>query len=448
VLGVVVAATLVGASPVRAQTDEAEGGPVAPLGGFEGSAAASGVHAYYNAGDILPIPPPIDIGAPDALATIASGPSTFARASVLDPGDLLANPDAVLALASADYPAGTVPAYPFRVSASSGIGAPVAESNPAPGLNARVAADTSSSSAQASMPALGAPAVLNVGSLSSRATTTTDGSTVTVRSFTQLTGINILGIITIDSVTTDLTASSDGQDTKLSGGTTVVGASAVGQPITIDVDGIHQAPGAPSILGGLLGPIAGSLNDILRAVGVHITLAGPVELDGRAAGQLASAGLRVDLELSPTTFPQLAALLNALPPIENPVPGVPSIEDVLFLAQARHLVAVELGRGVVSLQARPAGDAFTPSEPPVDTGDAGFVPSTSPTFASPDLPVSSGGAPVARTDGLPKLPISEGVGALVLLALLAQPFLGERIAWIANAVLAANRPDSCSWEET
>ena len=89
--------------------------PPAPtaVGAFEGTAQASGLRAVYNPEGILPIPPPVDLSAPDALATIASGPSTFARASVADPGDLLANPDALLVQASPSYPAGAIPPVPL-----------------------------------------------------------------------------------------------------------------------------------------------------------------------------------------------------------------------------------------------------------------------------------------------------------------------------------------------
>src|SRR5690349_18509325 len=86
---------------------DAQSAPTPTLGGFQGTASASGLHVLYNPSGLLPIPPLVDIGAPDAYVTIASGPTTFARASVLDPGDLVANPDALLSLFSADYPSGT-----------------------------------------------------------------------------------------------------------------------------------------------------------------------------------------------------------------------------------------------------------------------------------------------------------------------------------------------------
>src|SRR3546814_2451507 len=55
---------------------EGQAAPSPTLGGYEGKAAATGVHVFYNPAGLLPIGPPVDLGAPDALATIASGPST------------------------------------------------------------------------------------------------------------------------------------------------------------------------------------------------------------------------------------------------------------------------------------------------------------------------------------------------------------------------------------
>jgi hypothetical protein len=447
-LVLVVAGTFLGTTtPVRAADDE----PAADvtLAGYQGTAAASGLHAFYNPSGLLPLPPPVDIGAPDALATIASGPATFARAGVVDPGDLLANPDAVLALLSADYPAGTVPPFPYRIQASSGVGAPTAESNPAPGLNARVTADTSGSSAKATMPALDTPAIATVGSLAALATTTIDDTSVTVHARSQLGGINILGLVTIDALVTDLTATSDGGDATFTGGTTITGASVLGQAVTIDADGVHAAPGTPPLLGGVLTPLVGGLNDILKAVGLNVTLAGPVTQDGKTSGQLASAGLRIGLDLSPDTIPVLRMLIDAIPPIENPLPGAPSIEDVLAAAQARNLGAVELGRGVVTLSARSAGATDLPA--PDLSGDSGTsFPSTSGDFALPGgsaVPTVGGGSQPVGTTEEAELPVGAGVGALLLLVLFLQPFLGERIAWISSAVLAADRPDTCTWEE-
>src|SRR3546814_13748874 len=75
------------------------------------------------------------------------------------------------------------------------------------------------------------------------------------------------------------------------------------------------------------------------------------------AGQLASAGLRIDFELSDRTFPVLddvLGLVDLLPPIPPLFPGAPGVDDVLAVARARHLVSLPVGRGSVEVSARPA----------------------------------------------------------------------------------------------
>lgn len=444
VLGLIVAATFLEGAPSQAQS-------AGTLGGYQGSAAASGVHAFYNLGDILPTPPPVDLAVPDALATIASGPSTFARASVADPGDLLANVDVVLSLASSDYPAGTLPPYPYRISASSGSGAPTAEVSPVPGLSARVEATDGGSRAHATLPVVDAPAVATFGTVTATATTETDGSTVKVHARTQTSGFNVLGLLMIDSITTDLTATSDGADTKLAGGTKIAGASILGMPVTIDSKGIHQAGGSDPLLGELFGAVTGTLDEVLRQAGITVTLAAPVKLDGGAAGQLATAGLRVELELSERTLPGLTLLVDSIPPIDNPLPGAPGIEDLLTIARAKHLVAVEVGRGTVSLTARPAAELGAPTSPVLPDGGSFDLGGSTPGFDIPGAVVPEGTptpVPQRPVGTEAELPDGAGIGSLVLLALLAVPFIGDRLGAAAYAVLTADHTEPCAWEGT
>lgn len=441
-LGLMVAASFFEGAPSGAQD-------AGTLGGYQGSASASGLHAFYNLGNILPTPPPVDLSVPDALATIASGPSTFARASVADPGDLLANPDVVLSLASAAYPAGTLPPYPYRVSASSGTGSPSAEVSPVPGLAARVEVTDGGSRATATLPVVDAPAVATFGTVTATATTETDGSTVTVHSRTRTSGFNVVGVIAIDSITTDLTATSTGGATKLSGGTTVAGATVLGMPVTIDGTGIHPAGASDPVLGPVLQALTATAILGLQQAGISVTLSAPVKIAGGSTGSLATAGLQVDLELSDRTLPDLAKLIDAIPPIDNPLPGTPGIEDVLTIARAKHLVSIQVARGAVSLAARPAVD-FPASSAPVDSGGSFDVPSSSPGIDLPsaDVPgtTSSPGAQRPVRSDRP-IPAGAGIGSLVLLALLAVPFIGDRLGAAAQAILTADDTDLCAWEE-
>lgn len=457
VLGLLAATTVLG--PARVGDAQTPTATAAAIGGLQGSAAAIGIKARYNPEGLLPIPPPVDLGVPDAYTTIASGPATFARAGVADPGDLLYSPDALLLQASEDYPGG-IPPWPYRVTAASGSGAPRAESNPAPGLNARVEATSTGSLAQATMPMLATPAVASAGSALARATTATDGSVATVTSRSQVTDFDLLGLLKIDSVITELQAVSEGKATTITGGTRISGATFMGMPVIIDAEGIHQDPAADPLLAGVISGLLGNINDAVNASGIKVTLASPVDLGSANPSQRTSTGLRIDLEFSPRTAPQLAALLDMLPPIDNPIPGAPvSPEDLIAAARARHLTNIDVATAMVNLTARPAavfGRTTTPTTP--------LRSSTIPSFggASPLLPLPSVPTPVLAGPvvdpepiasdlplpprGLP-LPAAAGVGALVLMALLATPFFGQILARISMAVLAPQGALSCPEEQ-
>jgi hypothetical protein len=435
-------ATLVQAGPARAE----DGAPVASIGGFDGTAAASGLRVLYNPAGVLPIPAPVDLSSPDALATIASGPSTYARAAVADPGDLLANPDALLTQASSDYPEGAIPKWPLRIEVSSAAGAPSARSAPAPGLTAAVSVADTASEAEATTPRVDVPAVVTVGSMRAHATTSLDGSTVTVQAESSLSDVDVLGLLTIRSVSTRVQATSDGETTTAKGGTVVSGASLGGQPVTVDADGIHASDGA----GLVPSATVHALNQVLGALGIRVTVSSPVEQEAPTAGQLLAGGLRIDLEVSDRTYPQIGDLLDQLPPLPTLVPGAPGLDDVLALARAQHLATVAVGQAQVNLGVR----SFTNELQGSDDVPLAFPSDIPGSFAIDPIPSSSGDAPVAsgpivRTaDEAPPAGFAEGIGLLAVLGLLLQPLLADRISRGAAFLLAADPNDSCPREGT
>ena len=411
------------------------------LGGYQGSAAGSALQVDYTPRGVLPIPSLVDIGSPDAVATISSGPATYAQSSVLDPGDLLYNPDALATLAVSGYPQGTLPAYPFRISANSGFGDPEADSEPAPGLHATVKAAPDGSTAKATAPqAAGAP-IATIGSLSALATTKTDGDTVTVHSLTKASGISVMRLINVDSVITDLTAVSKGAGTKLSGGTKVLGATIGGRAVTIDAKGVH---------GGVK-----NLNDLLHRAGITITVAAPTLTSDEKSGRLASGGLRIDFDDTSKSIPGLQALLATVPPVPNPAAPAPSVSDLIVAIEAQNVGGIEFGRGVVSLAATPAA-VFDISDGVPIIGDLGgdlggynapTIVGGSDLVPQPAAPVLGGVTRPVATTKTPLSPFGLGIGGFLLLALLIQPFLGQALARLSNAVLAPTGAEHCDSED-
>lgn len=412
------------------------------LGGIRGSAASSGLHVTYAPKGLLPTGPPVDLGSPDTLATITTGPVTFARAGVAYPGDLLANPDALLSQATAQYPTGTIPQWPFRITASSAVGEPVVEQNPAPGLTSRAEARDDGSRSIASMPGVDAPAIASVGSITSESTTKTDDATVTARSKVRATGFDLLGVVKIDSIVSDFTGVSDAVAAKFTGVTTVTGATVMGRKVTIDSDGVKaRAKNAPD------------LNAILAKAGIKISVVDVVTSKAGAAGVREGAGLRIDFDFSTRTVPQLQALIEGLPSIPNPIPGAPGVADLLAIAQARQVASITLAGASVSVDARPAaefdaplpdlGDDFDSLIPSVSAGFDDFG-SVSPLLPSTQVPRVV--SPSATTPASSTTPLGRGIGGFLLLALLVQPLLGWRLARGSASLLGAAGPE-CSEEE-
>lgn len=442
-----VAGLTIGVAPTGAVADD----EAPTLSGYTGIAGASGLQVDYVPEGALPLPSLVDLGAPDAVATISSGPSTFAQAAAFDPGDLLANPDALLTLFSSAYPSGTLPAYPLRVSANSGFGDPVVESNQAPGLTARAEAQPTASAARAYAPKVDGGAIANIGSMSAIATTATNGSSVTVKAQSKVGGISLLNLLKIDSIVSDVTATSDGSETKLTGGTKILGAELMGRAVTIDRNGIKLAKTTlpiPNLLGA-------GLNNALKTAGIRITYSGPQELHTANSGRLATSGLRIDFAFTSRSVKLLATLFDALPPIDSPLPApLPGPEDLVAAVQANNVGGIEIGRASVSLATRTGGDPSDSSS--FDDGDV-LEDSTADFgdgFALPDLgsgslgPVPSigNGKPVATT-ATNGSPTQAGIGAFVLLVLLLQPFFGKALSQFSTAVLAPVGAEHCDSEE-
>jgi hypothetical protein len=308
--------------------------------------------------------------------------------------------------------------------------------------------------------------------MSALATTTMgpDSSSVTTHAVSKVSHFDLLGMVTVDSIVTDLTSTSTGGPVKLSGGTVVSGAAFMGQPVTIDATGVHAAKGSPlasagalnAVVAAVTGSLTGTLNDALVKAGIRITVLGPVKTSGGDTGQLGSEGLRIDLAVNQQTFPAMKTLFDKLAPLaHNPIPGAPGPEDVINVLEANHLVALEVGRGVVSLQATSATPETDVAAESAATGDDAVSSAASPAVdlgqvATPQSDVAAAGTSPASLGGSPAVAgatrpasasLSAGIGIVALLALLLQPLLGDRLARMADTVLAPDGGDVCPVKE-
>jgi hypothetical protein len=275
------------------------------------------------------------------------------------------------------------------------------------------------------------------------------------------------GVLTIDSVVTDLVAAHDGVAGAASGGTVANGVKFLGLDASLTEDGLVlteappvEGPGAP--LGGVLTPVVPpvgqalspfqealnevlgqadpQLDELLTMAGITVSIVEPASAEAEpGAASLTSNGLLIGFDYFGKDKEALADLLAAIPPELKPNLG-PLSNPINFFTE-NHFTAIGIAPASVTSLASPPFPVV--DIPPVDVGaiDPGTVVpgSTSlgdPGFATPtpDIPTVVDGAPTS----------DEGSGVLggalpallVLMAMLFSPLFGLGGTKLADNVLA------------
>jgi hypothetical protein len=440
------------------------------FGSYDLEARGLGVQGTYNIEGLLPGGAPVlDLGLPETLARFGSGPSGYGLASLAYPGGLLVNLDTLIAQSGGAE--GSVPPYPIKSEAFFPSG-PVTADGSQPGATVqKVVTGDLGVQVNASFPAVDAPPVVTVGSITSASRTAIEGKQAISRTRVSLAGVNILGgVITIDSLVTDLVAAHDGTTGSTAGGTTATGVRFLGLDASLTEQGLvlKKAPAATgpgAELGGLLGDLVGPLtdltapvrdlltqvldqavpqvNDVLAQAGIELRLVDPEvrEVESGAAARV-STGLSLTLSYRGKEQQALVDLINSIPPELKPSLG-PIPFPVTFLAE-NHVIGLSLAPASVSSLATPPFPAIDgpiavpptdglPFDPggSIDLGDPGFATPVAPL----PTPVDSGSAPT------PIEPVSNDFNGavpaiLVALALLASPLFGLGSSRLADNVLA------------
>lgn len=458
-------------------TNQAVAAPVQSsptLGGYAVDTRATGLRVGYDAPGSLSVGPVLDAGAPEAQSRLATGPVGNSISSLAYPGSLILGLGPLLAAAGQEPPV-PLPDYPLLVEASSSGPTDVRDETAA-GSTMYAFAEQNVVEAVTKLAGTGADAVLAFGSSESRtAGQATDVASGEVRaSMSDI--VAIAGLLQIDSVVTELGATSDGETAASEGRTVVSGATFAGQPVVIDRDGVRfvdapEAPGGPlAELGAIVDPLSallvqlleqsGSLNEALDASGIAIRLAEPRAIETGATAERMSEGLVIefDQQLGAT---ELASVFDLIPLLPD-VPGSPmGPNDFVQLLQARQVSSVAIAPAGVSVSASPPFELpefevniDTPPVPTPDfaasTGAGGFPsPSSGGTISGPSGTTSSGGAapgitPIAASP--PTLPSELGLAAVLLAMLGAWVMtMGSRRLpdWAIDGAVAA---DACEPE--
>ena len=479
VVGFLVAGTGVNGTTARAQT----GDLASQFGGYTLASRGNGFLMSFDSPHLLPVASPLfEIGLPEAQATGSNGPSGYALASLAYPGSVVANLPAVLAQGGANVP---LPSYPARQESFFPAGPADARQQVATATMA-AATTADASDGVADYDGTDLQSFFSMGSVTVRAHTGIEQGQVVSRIHSEISNINILGVVTIASVVTDLVANSNGVDAASDGTTTVSGVKVLGLDATIDADGVHvgtMPPGQPSAPPGVLDPIlngaglgqladslkpiaqalsslvtstvgaTGTVNDLLQQGGISLKVLQPVSTKNGGQAQRTANGLLIEITYNGKTAPLVSQLLAAVPsdqlPTDPLVPGVPlntSPQALFNLLKETFITDLALAPGDVAVQASPPYQASPFSGGPGGNSSLGTGGGTTPSFstAAPRLGTTgtpgTGGSGPSVGDALPIAgaePYALGL-ALLGVALIAWlfGFGGGRLA--DNTLAAAN----------
>jgi hypothetical protein len=403
-----------------AQSSASDTGATTAIGGFAVASHGEGITFTYNSPGLIPgTPSPLFAASlPESLTNMDSGPSGYALASLVYPGPLVADLPTVLALGGVPN-ANQIPSYPVRSQAYYPAGPTDASQQVGSGQEV-VSAAEKLAPAQVVYGAAQLPPVMTAGSITSTSESEVADDQVVTRTRVELSNVDVaLGLVHMDSIVTDLVATSDGNAAATDGTTTVNGMKVLGQPATIDASGVHLAPSAaappPSsssaspldpitnavqpavdplnqLLASTLGSANEDVNKLLVQGGIDVRLIQPTEVkNGGEASRLAS-GVLVTIRYDGSTEPVLSSLLNLIPVESLPSQGVGPIpfsspQSIVLALKATHVETIGFAAGSVHAKAAPPV-----SLPPVSSTGTPLASSTAANgFATPTPSIGAGG---------------------------------------------------------
>lgn len=313
-LGIVGASALLATGPLGLTVAGAQGN----LLGYNASTLAVGAQFAFNIPNVVPLPNEniIEEDVPFARTNVSAGPVVDALAAPYYPGDIAADLGSLLAefgappgipndplLAESKYPAS--PGY--GSSASFGV----SPSNATPTQPSIFSADSNASDgggdatgtltdlaldqegSSSSVPSSDSASPVDVGNISATDSVQVGASSVTDSASTQVTGIDIAGMVDIAGLTTSASATSDGT-TGTPTSTLHLGSVTVdGQPAYIDSTGVHVTSTSSSLTGFEPAQLQELVNGTLSQDGITIALLSPTLTTNGAQASADAGGLQI-----------------------------------------------------------------------------------------------------------------------------------------------------------
>ncbi|MCU1374047.1 MAG: hypothetical protein JWO68_1333, partial [Actinomycetia bacterium] len=232
----------------------------------------------------------------------------------------------------------------------------------------------------------------------------------------QLQGVEIAGLIKIDSIRTTAKGTTDGQAATTDQDVVITGVTVQGQGATIDSTGIHLGPqAAPSPLD----PVVSGANQALKAFGMEAFVTKPIEQTGAGGAGLVRSGSVVFVWEPPNSGQRFTVVLGGASAQVEATPGS------AFGLGGDSFVAPAIG-----------GTDFTPSG---DVAVAAVGTGGAPTGGSPTEVIT----PVGLADAsrpTDRVPLGWMLIGLAGMALIGTSFTGLRAKALDAALLGTTCP--------
>jgi hypothetical protein len=244
----------------------------------------------------------------ESVSQLSSGPVGYGLSSIAWPGQLAGNLGTLLIVAGSGGLPVPVPVplpplppppsqvtvlnSPIRAEARTGRPSPVITDYPghgAPSLAHMVATATATRvSTVATVGAVQSTAIGTLGTSSSSTSTTLTGpSTAESKAHSQVQDVIIGGVIHLGTVTSDAVATTNGTTATVSGATVITGASIAGVPVTIDGRGITvQSQHVP-----IPDAATATVNNALKGAGITVAMSTPVTTRSGASATYSTGSL-------------------------------------------------------------------------------------------------------------------------------------------------------------
>jgi hypothetical protein len=290
------------AGPVAAAVAQAAAGSTLDV--FDVTADATGIGASFGDPGTQPYPTAAGL-APSATAQLGDGPAGHALASVVWPGPLHGNAGTLANLLGTPLPPDVASDAndPVRAEATASGGARDAQ---ALGPMSAVV-DGAQSTATTALTDFSQPSVVSAARVVTTSRSFLDGGTATGIAETQLQGVEVAGLVKIDTIRTVAKGTTDGDAATTDQDVVISGVTVQGQGATIDGKGIHLGPqSTPSPLD----PAVAGANQALQAMGMQVFVTAPVEQTGTGGAGIVRSGSVVVVWVPPNSGQTFTVVLG------------------------------------------------------------------------------------------------------------------------------------------